>query len=866
MEEKNRMKQRARKILGLLLVAIMLLTMLPMSSFAAADTAKSVALATQSLAASNPPLSIDIATSKNSYTLLSTITFTVTVTNTGSAAVSNVSVEALFGNDLTPLANGSQITAEKASLAPGESLKFSYNAELTTLRQLDVLLLPLQFIFSLFKGASLPIADNGFNNGREYAQASKSAKLLSLFNSAYDASTTVKAYYGEIVNPTDFTLTIKQDDFTTTEVDTRIEGLFTSPVGIESILYTSLAESDEGTPSTAGEAIISGNDWYFDLRLKPGENVVTVTITDVNGQTKTASIKVTYDMGTISPPGGDDIVVGPGGIKYYKGVLLIFFMPTTSDTDARALIASKGGTVIGADNLVNLYEAKFNIEDYNTLAALADEFTALPSVIVAMLDELIEGTEAVAPNDPWDSGTTTSTGGAPSSWTNNTVNGSNWGLKAIEAPAAWDNNARLALAPTRAGVVDTGLRLSHTEFSNTTDNIDVFLVNGDGHNEFARDHGTHVAGTIMASPNNSAGITGIAWHGNLLFQSADASGALDGGLLSTGLTRTVANGAKVINYSIGGGGATGVTMAAATMASLLGQGFDFVVVQSAGNDSTAAVPVQASTNGWFCGIANTPTYAAIASANGISVQDMIDRIVVVASVDNDYNATSGYRLSSFSNVGNRVDIAAPGRDIYSTTSANNNSYGYKSGTSMAAPHVTGVASLVWSVNHGFSGAKIKEILCSANATTGAYNHGPADTRISYPMLNAKLAVERAVAIADAPGTATGRFVDATNGNPISGTYLIYKDNGTLDPYSGTTYTFNSSGTFSVTLPAGKYVLRASASGYVTKDVRITVSPSETLSYGDFPLSPVIGDDQIRIVLSWGEFPSDLDSHIIVSAQ
>lgn len=193
------MKHFLHKSTGLLLAVIMLLTTLSMSSLAAADVAKSAAIATQAQAANtpdgNPPLSISIAADKGSYTLLSTVKFNVTVTNTSNAVVSNVSAEALFGSDLAPLANGSQITAEKASLAPGESLSFSYNAKLINLKWLDILLFPLQFIFNLFKGSSLPVTDNGFNDGRAYEQARENAKLLSLFNSAYDASTTVKAYY-----------------------------------------------------------------------------------------------------------------------------------------------------------------------------------------------------------------------------------------------------------------------------------------------------------------------------------------------------------------------------------------------------------------------------------------------------------------------------------------------------------------------------------------------------------------------------------------------------------------------------------------------------------------------------------------------
>jgi len=208
------MRKPLRKFLGLLLAAVMLLTTLPVTSLAINDV--TVHSQTLNAFAGNSLLRIDIATSKNSYTLLSTINFSVTITNTSSEVISNVSAEALFGKDLKPLANGSQITAEKASLNPAESLNFNYNAEVKNLKWLDILLFPIKLISSLFKGSAITLRDNGFNDGRELEQASKDAKLLSLFSSSYDASTTVKVYYGdgEFPNPEPDNSTITRGQWT----------------------------------------------------------------------------------------------------------------------------------------------------------------------------------------------------------------------------------------------------------------------------------------------------------------------------------------------------------------------------------------------------------------------------------------------------------------------------------------------------------------------------------------------------------------------------------------------------------------------------------------------------------------------------
>ena len=79
-----------------------------------------------------------------------------------------------------------------------------------------------------------------------------------------------------------------------------------------------------------------------------------------------------------------------------------------------------------------------------------------------------------------------------------------------------------------------------------------------------------------------------------------------------------------------------------------------------------------------------------------------------ASTDNDN------RLASFSNYGaTRVDLGAPGVNVYSTYGKSNTSYSYLSGTSMAAPHVTGVAALVWGANPSWSYTQVRSKILSS---------------------------------------------------------------------------------------------------------------------------------------------------------
>ncbi|MCL2507544.1 MAG: glycosyl hydrolase [Oscillospiraceae bacterium] len=173
-----------RKSIGLLLAAILPAMIIPPQPQAG------------NAPAGNPPLRVEISTCKKSHTLLSVITYAVTVTNESGAVIRNVSAEVLFGKDITPLEKNSRLTAGKGSLAPGESLRFSCNAQLNTLRKLDIFLTPFQWIRNLFTGPELQVTENGFGDGRKYTQASARAGLISFFDAAYDTAGTVRVWYG----------------------------------------------------------------------------------------------------------------------------------------------------------------------------------------------------------------------------------------------------------------------------------------------------------------------------------------------------------------------------------------------------------------------------------------------------------------------------------------------------------------------------------------------------------------------------------------------------------------------------------------------------------------------------------------------
>lgn len=250
----------------------------------------------------------------------------------------------------------------------------------------------------------------------------------------------------------------------------------------------------------------------------------------------------------------------------------------------------------------------------------------------------------------------------------------------VGAASAWD--VTVGSGGVVVAVIDTGVDYTHPDLAgNMWRNVGEIAGNGidDDGNGYVDDvhgwdwanndnnpmddngHGTHVAGIIGAIGNNGIGVAGVAWRVQIMalkFLNSSGTGQLSNAIRA--LNYAVAMGARVSNNSYSGGGYFQAFADAIAAAGRAGH----IFVASAGN---------AGQNNDV-----TPTYPA--SYN-------LDNIISVAATDrND-------RLASFSNFGPRtVDIAAPGVQIYSTYRGGG--YMSMSGTSMAAPFVTGAVALL----------------------------------------------------------------------------------------------------------------------------------------------------------------------------
>lgn len=255
----------------------------------------------------------------------------------------------------------------------------------------------------------------------------------------------------------------------------------------------------------------------------------------------------------------------------------------------------------------------------------------------------------------------------------------------------------------------------------------------------------------------------------------------------------------------------------------LEKGYDFIIVKSAGNSSNKTVKIKINGQEIDYQTGDVPAIynGFLETISASEYQNVYSRIIVVGAIDKEYNRAYFSNNGTFSEKTERVDVYAPGWDIYSTVPVNKYENGEKwSGTSMAAPHVAGVAASVWSINNGFTGTVVKKIICQA------LNTDHSDLPI----------IDMASAIQIALSTGQNATLDPEQPNADNGAvmgFVVDKDNysvtgdgietGTItdaeikavnnDNYQMTLVKTDSAGHFELVLPPGQYTLTVNATGY-----------------------------------------------------
>ena len=302
-----------------------------------------------------------------------------------------------------------------------------------------------------------------------------------------------------------------------------------------------------------------------------------------------------------------------------------------------------------------------------------------------------------------------------------------WGLSKISAPTAWDTCTK-ALSSVHVGVVDSGIQATHPDLVNqiySSKHRDFTTGVTDGTVIAAENlvdpygHGTHVAGIIGAQGGNTIGGTGVCWDVNLIsLRVFDSNGGGNVSHIVNAINYAQTANIDILNMSFGSADYNGALEAAIS-------NYTGLIVASAGNNNK-----------------NTDNNRHYPS----SFTDTYDNVISVGSSDsndersnwNGFSNLWGLFGSSKSNYGKMtVDVFAPGTDIYSTL--RNGNYGKKSGTSMAAPYVTGVAALMMSVRTNLKPAEVKHMI---NYTSDAKS-ALTDLCVSGGRINAAEAIKAA---------------------------------------------------------------------------------------------------------------------------
>lgn len=525
------------------------------------------------------------------------------------------------------------------------------------------------------------------------------------------------------------------------------------------------------------------------------------------------------DVGEISfqQTSAENIVTVDSETALVNNEILLTAEENTEKSVIEELVKEYGGTVVGCIEITNDYQIQFpNALSTDELTDIVNQLSENENILDASIHYLYNTEYEAVPNDTkWKN----------DEWSAQYPGDDNWGIEAIDAMGAWDHLGKMKYV--NVGLVDSMFDTSHEDLKYTKvwNNPNSIAGVADG------EHGTHVSGTIAAGYNNGKGVAGVApkvrLYGYSILGNSTDSVVTDSQKSMIGymewkyaLAKLITSNCKVINVSMAyhGNYESQNEIFGDFLNKLIQKNYDFVIVQAAGNDSS-----ETSVSGLF---------------TGITIPEVKNRIIIVGAMGNNGSHKNGlfgwfgdrifdgYYYAHFSNYGERVDIVAPGVDIYSTVPGSKYEGGWE-GTSMAAPHVSGIAAMCYSVNPGLTGSQVKNIVVSSSSTNITdMNEG--HTRADYPVADADAAVELAISTdgnIDSPvNPSTGIVMGNVRGyddNHTAGSledasisaYRISDNEGNLSEYSSSAKS-DADGNYELILEAGEYYINIYKDGYL----------------------------------------------------
>lgn len=537
---------------------------------------------------------------------------------------------------------------------------------------------------------------------------------------------------------------------------------------------------------------------FSNLSSKPTETVQEVSAVNVE-----KDIPET-DMGDLiyHEPAAENVVM-QGGFGYVNNELLVTLDSSDSLSALKDYLRTISGEVVGEIPVTADYQILLpDTHTQEELEQMIEQLKALPYVRRSSLNyafelenDAISGSSAYYPNDKkWDD------------WSGNSGNNWNMkAIDAPGAWVYHDQiqPVNVGIIEELFDPYHEDLSFEEMPFGNISA-MGPYKYNGLGWWTSKQSHGTHVAGIIGATFDNGKGVCGVApnaklyganWKngdgGKFYYTQKAALGYLVQKKHCRVLNLSFSIGGYGLRYSASQGGKKAqenFNILNADLTEFLDDlekntGNSFLICKSADNDNDKLFykkDKEDVKNGieyfWQGDYKKDPDYNKYKNRfkkdewvsggtdarwdiySGIDEPEIKDSIIVVgaAAVSGTHSyfgcKHNGYQVASYSNRGSRVDVLAPGGSdsdnvfpdakIYSTVADGAVGYGYKVGTSMATPHVAGVAAMIFGIDPTFTAKEVKDIIIST--ATGSYG----SVKEQYPLLNARLAVEKAIKLSN----------------------------------------------------------------------------------------------------------------------
>lgn len=465
---------------------------------------------------------------------------------------------------------------------------------------------------------------------------------------------------------------------------------------------------------------------------------------EVSGLDTGASETDTADP--VSVAASDPAFIGPMDSLSFPVVLnelLVYSKASASESQIQKLAQQLGGSIVGKIPQIRMWQIRFPDPkgDPQKLQERLDNCLQEPIVVHCHPNEVLSPLE-VYPDDGYSWEGTNDDCSCSEAWEDVDIKNQVWGQWAIKLPKAWDITTGSPNFPI--AIIDEGVQVGHRDFEEA--GVKMFG------SSLKNNHGTHVAGILGARGNNGMDIAGVNWNAPLWFYEVDGFwgdddwvGEFEGIPLSALQNAFVVavedDEVRLINYSYGRDWSdkwTGEKWCPADGSSAGGYSWEawetglenqkdawrpvLDLLEEAGVLVVAAAGNNSDLMGKKCEVDAKWTGGPQSLAD-----EYVDTVLLVASVGDPIDTGSLFEswsgawssLSPFSSTGDTVSVAAPGAQILSLCQFGSLDCPlahtiYRSGTSMAAPFVTGLASLIWSIRPDMlPGEVIQRIIAGA---------------------------------------------------------------------------------------------------------------------------------------------------------